>query len=383
MGRNMTLPPTAVATGLMALMGASVSVQAKPQTRINDSGMVQCLSAANQLSKQCVGSDQDGEFGRDVTKHSNKDGHVGFSFIKVCKSGEAGVKGACSKEAVLGTGPNDCGCTRDKVTGLTWEVKTNDGGYRDADLTYTQTARHQPGDASEFGVLVNGQGLCGAKDWRLPTALELQSLADQGLPGSIGLAIDPAWFPNQRPFPCWSGDIFAYIHDHGWLLDFSNGSVSDQGRSSPWPAMRGRGASLGGPQRFVPDGAEVTDTLMGMIWRRCALGQTWSGSACTGTATWVDWDGAIAAARDTASNTGLPWRLPSLKEANSLADRSQYAPSVDRVAFPWTQSLALWSSTPASDMPGEVWIGDTQYGTAYHFDRHYGYNAALLVRPAT
>ena len=368
-----------LAVGLVMTLGAFAPAQAKPG--LNDSGMAQCLKGG-QLGKRCAGTGQDGEFGRDVTAKADKDGHLGFSFVKVCNSGELAGKGACSPAAALGTGPNDWGCTRDKVTGLTWEVKTDTGDDRDADLAYTHTLDHLPGDASAFVTLVNGRGLCGATDWRLPTAMELQSLADHGLPGTSGLAIDTRWFPNQRPFPHWAADHFPYLDTYSWLLDLSNGNLGFQGRTSSWPVMLVQGAQLGAAPRFVPNGAEVLDNLTGMIWQRCPVGQTWSGSACTGTATWVDWAGSLAAARAAAQASGLPWRLPNVKEMGSLVDRSVYAPSLDHAVFPWPQSLGIWTSTPASDLPGEVWITDTLYGNSYHFDRFYGFNATLLVRPA-
>jgi len=372
---------------LPLLMGLALTLvagsPAHAKRGLNDTGMAQCLKPTGQLSHRCAGTGQDGAFGRDATHRADTDGRLGFSFIKVCHSGEVAGQGRCSPSAVMGAGADDWGCTRDKVTGLTWELKTDDGGDRDADLFYTDTLAQQADDASAYVNLVNGRGLCGATDWRLPSTMELQSLADLGLPGNGGgIAIDTRWFPNQRPYPHWSGDGFPYLPTYAWLVDLGNGNVSFQGRTSPWSVMLVRGAKLGGAKRFVPNGAEVTDTLTGMVWQRCPVGQAWSGSACTGTATWLDWQGAMAAAQTAANDSGLPWRLPNLKEVNSLADRTQFAPSLDRVVFPWPQSLGLWSSTPASDVPGEVWIGDTQYGTAYHFDRNYGFNAALLVRPA-
>ncbi len=39
--------------------------------------------------------------------------------------------------AVLGSGATDWACTRDDTSGLIWEVKTGDGGLRDANKTYT------------------------------------------------------------------------------------------------------------------------------------------------------------------------------------------------------------------------------------------------------
>lgn len=48
--------------------------------------------------------------------------------------------------------------------------------------------------------------------------------------------------------------------------------------------------------RSTPDGTfvdngdgTVTDTRHGLIWKRCAEGQTWDGSTCTGDAVTYNW----------------------------------------------------------------------------------------------
>ncbi len=75
-----------------------------------------------------------------------------------------------SDSAKLGTNPTDWACTKDNKTGLIWEVKTTDGGLRDSAKTYTWD------NSFDFSTSVNAQGLCGAKDWRMPTRDELQGL---------------------------------------------------------------------------------------------------------------------------------------------------------------------------------------------------------------
>lgn len=95
-------------------------------------------------------------------------------------------------------------CTRDAVTGLSWEVKTTDGGLRDRRWTYTpydgnpdtnggypgyrdttsgQCIREQMRDRScnteAYVEAVNAQGLCGHRDWRLPTYTELAAIAPE------------------------------------------------------------------------------------------------------------------------------------------------------------------------------------------------------------
>jgi hypothetical protein len=62
--------------------------------------------------------------------------------------------------------------------------------------------------------------------------------------------------------------------------------------------------------QLVNDNTEVKDTQTGLIWQRCSLGQTWSGSSCTGTATTYNWTNAL----QTAANMGNGWRVPNIKD---------------------------------------------------------------------
>ncbi|MGE3773678.1 MAG: DUF1566 domain-containing protein [Gammaproteobacteria bacterium] len=95
-------------------------------------------------------------------------------------------------------------CTRDAATGLSWEVKTADGGLRDRRWTYTPydgnpatnggypgyrdtssgkcvRARMRGGSCNTEAYVeaVNAQGLCGHRDWRLPTYTELAGIAPE------------------------------------------------------------------------------------------------------------------------------------------------------------------------------------------------------------
>ena len=55
---------------------------------------------------------------------------------------------------------------------------------------------------------------------------------------------------------------------------------------------------------------EVKDKKTGLIWQRCSLGQTWSGTNCTGTAGTYNWTNAL----QTAKNIGNGWRVPNINE---------------------------------------------------------------------
>lgn len=105
-----------------------------PTQPLNDTGMRKCLNTAtNTLSDICQGANvppgQDGAYGRDRTTPTAVDGVLGFSFTKVCQSGELAGVGNCPANPVLGSELNNWGCTKDNVTGLIWEVKMGSGDY--------------------------------------------------------------------------------------------------------------------------------------------------------------------------------------------------------------------------------------------------------------
>jgi hypothetical protein len=54
----------------------------------------------------------------------------------------------------------------------------------------------------------------------------------------------------------------------------------------------------------------VTDTRTGLTWMRCALGQTWSGTSCLGTATPSTWKSANTTTIKFSGHS--EWRLPTI-----------------------------------------------------------------------
>ena len=126
---------------------------------------------------------------------------------------------------------------------------------------------------------------------------------------------------------------------------------------------------------YSSDGSEVTDAQTGLVWRRCAEGMAWSGSTCTGSAATYSHEGALARAQ---SQSG--WRLPSVKELASIAERGRSNPAIDSAAFPATPSTRFWSSTPFVGYPADAWVVNFRDGHVIKYGRDYGYYAVRLVR---
>jgi len=110
------------------------------------------------------------------------------------------------------------------------------------------------------------------------------------------------------------------------------------------------------PLRYLPDGVEaIADEATGLMWMSCPLGYTHdnSGTAfdtaddrCTVSGdTGFDWQSALAAA--SGSYAGYSdWRLPNVKELNSIRLSRGESRSIAQDEFPDTPPGRFWSSTP-------------------------------------
>ena len=198
--------------------------------RLPDTGITanQCYGAGDKWLMSCtnaaaiaLNNQQDGMVGRDVANNDNADGKAGFSYSLVPDpSGASGPTFAKTS------------CIKDNITGLIWEGKPADGGLRDFNKTYTNYGDGRVGDASAYVATVNAAGLCGAADWRLPTADELHGLVDYGVyvSNTSPPAIDATWFPNTLGSLFWSSSPYVGNASGAWGVDFRVGYVNNSVR---------------------------------------------------------------------------------------------------------------------------------------------------------
>lgn len=203
------------AIALLALGLASGVGAVEPSHPINDTGVRFCGShPSGNTVPTCVlptnPVGQDRQYGRDAAATlpaagfsktgASADNSAGFDFTKIANNGTVLAAGIA-----LGSGATDWACTRDNVTGLTWEVKTSGGAHpRHMDNTYAWAT------AGTYVTAVNGTSLCGYTDWRLPTLQELAGLIDYGR--SAAPTIDSSYFINTANAWYWSSTASATGH---------------------------------------------------------------------------------------------------------------------------------------------------------------------------
>lgn len=207
-----------------------------PTTKLNDTGIVTCSNATtNGLACPVTNfPGQDAQYGRDAqalagTLQKVGGGNAGFDFTKLDSNGNPLPANASAWQ-----------CVKDNVTGLIWEVKTDDGGLRDKDNTYswyepdnsknggnagTQNGGSCNGsscDTRGYIQSVNSQGLCGSSNWRMPNRNELLSIVDNS---RFGPAIDINYFPNSPASGVLSSSPEPFFLDRVWGVHFGNGVV--------------------------------------------------------------------------------------------------------------------------------------------------------------
>ncbi len=201
--------------------------------KLNDTGITTCSDrSTNGLPCPVAGLPmQDAEFGRDANQATNNDtdGHAGFSFTKISSTG-----------AELPASATEWSCVKDNVTGLMWEVKTDDGGLHDKDWGYSwyEPDNTKNGgsagypnngscggtsqcDTYGFVQAVNATGWCGVQDWRMPSKEELRSIVSYD---RLYPAIDTAYFPNTPSSVFWSASPNVYFGSSAWVVYFGYGN---------------------------------------------------------------------------------------------------------------------------------------------------------------
>lgn len=99
----------------------------------------------------------------------------------------------------------------------------------------------------------------------------------------------------------------------------------------------------------------ITDISTGLMWMKCSYGQTYVNGQCEGDATHINsWGEALIIASDNDEQFDLSnWRMPNIKELDSIVERRCVRPSINLVAFPNTPAAVYYSSTPHDD-PNQI-----------------------------
>ncbi len=239
------------------------------------------------------------------------------------------------------------GTVTDTVTGLQWQ-KT-DGG----EMTFLSARAYAD-------TLVLG----GYSDWRLPAPLEAFSILNLG---RANPALDTLYF-TRTPAEYWWTDLIQF-NDTGkvWVTNAGGGignhpvteTISAGGtKRFHTRVVRDRTTPQVLPARYTVNGdGTVTDQLTSLVWMQSAYTDS------------LSWESALQYT-DTLQFAGADdWRMPNMRELQSIAAYDRANPSLDLSVFPGLTSGKFWSSTTLPNQPLKAWYFDTRFGITTYADK--------------
>ena len=243
---------------------------------------------------------------------------------------------------------NGDGTVTDKVTSLTWQK-----GHNDERLNWV--------DAS---AACDSLQLGGHNDWRLPTIKELFSITD--FRGAVGrrpylndifeIRLPNAAILRNDPFrsthriemmgQTWSSTIYTGLHwdrsgvEAAFFMNFLDGRIKSaptHGGSELFYRCV-RGPAWGGNDFVVKRDGTVTDRASGLMWQQADDGKR------------RDWGEALNYCEGLTLAGHKDWRLPNIKELQSIVDYSRNDPAIDTKIFRQSDHTGwFWSSTTLGD----------------------------------
>ena len=105
--------------------------------------------------------------------------------------------------------------------------------------------------------------------------------------------------------------------------------------------------------RFTDNGdGTITDNATGLMWAKDG-----NGAGCNSGAK-IAWSAAITWAEGLTFATHDDWRLPNVKELQSIVDYGTSTPAINTTYFPNTQFNYYWSSTTFTTLSFIAWYVD-------------------------
>jgi hypothetical protein len=231
----------------------------------------------------------------------------------------------------------------DSLTGLTWCRNANP-----AEFPLDWQAAH------DFINEMNGVRAFGRSGWRLPSRRELFTLISHEV-------FNPA-LPKDHPFEnifpgyYWSCTPCHRLPDQAWYIHLGGGRIyrgMKHGSYMVWPVVSPGGElpSVEDPWCWEIDRQGILDRRTGLIWGHPA-------DAARRSVTWQEALDGVKAMNRKAAGRHTDWRLPNIRELESLVDINSHSP-----AMPPNHPFAriadgYWSSTTSvyDYEPSYAWV---------------------------
>jgi hypothetical protein len=205
--------------------------------------------------------------------------------------------------------------------------------------------------------------LAGFTNWRLPSAHEAFSIlnhqyANPSLLSTVfPVSLAEYWWTADRQYndtnKIWATNAGGGIGNHPRTETISAGGT----KKFHVRAVRDVVSPTTVANAFTDNGNQtITDNLTQLVWQKNPRIDS------------MTWEDALQYA-DTFQLAGYTdWRLPNIKELQSINDEKRGSPSINKTFFPTAITGKYFSSTTLPNQTTKAWYLDTQYGiTTYQY----------------
>ena len=251
---------------------------------------------------------------------------------------------------------NNNGTITDNVTGLMWQQV--DGG----EMTFENATTY-----------CNSLTLGGFSSWRLPTPIEAYSILNhQNSNPAINTsfftltAAEYWWtsvFENNSTTKVWCTNAGGGIGNHPKTETISAGGT----KKFHARAVRTVSTPTTITNHFTDNGDTITDNLTQLVWQKIP------------NTTAITWEQALVYAEGLTIGTSSDWRLPNIKELQSLNNELATNPSVFSPYFSNVGIHNYWSSTTLPNQTLSAWYWSTAFGITT-YSAKTGTNYVICVR---
>lgn len=239
---------------------------------------------------------------------------------------------------------NGDGTVTDQVTGLVWQQ--TDGG----EMTWANALAY-----------CQALDLAGQADWHLPSTYELYSILNH----DRNPALDPAVFTVTAAEYWWTVNEQVGDSTRAWVVNAGGGTGAhpksetiNAGGAKRFHARCVRNVSTGMPISLTDNGdATVSDHNTGLVWQQGEVTPA------------MTWEAALIYCENLSLGEREDWRLPNIKELQSISDNTRFHPAIDTTYFPQAQSARYWSSTTLFGRTSSAWFLDFSGGLTSYNDK--------------
>lgn len=251
---------------------------------------------------------------------------------------------------------NGDGTITDNNTGLVWQ-KTDGGemSFENAEL-YCENLN-----------------LGNYTDWRLPECHELFSI---NYYDAINPALKTTVFTKTSAEYWWTSEKRRDNSNNVWVVN-AGGGIGAHPKTET--------VSAGGTKKFhvravrnpystsfnivhFKDNSDgtVTDNFTGLTWQKNYIQNT------------MTWEEALSYASTFTLAGKSDWRLPDIKELQSLNEEKLSSPSIDKTFFPNLATGRYWSSTSSINSNTKAWDLNTEFGIVSYSEKTSKDNVILV-----